>query len=60
MFPQLIRAKYHQNTLSLSNSRFLHKSTHVNFADTVDLFKIPDEDEPFWKGHAEASLQNTF
>ena len=22
---------------------------HVNFADTVDLSKIPDEDEPFWK-----------
>ena len=50
MFQDLIRAKYHQITLS----------QYVNFADTVDLFKILDVDEPFWKGHMDAGLQNKF
>ena len=37
-----------------------HKSSHVNFPDSVDLFKIPDVDELFWKEHIEAGLQNNF
>ena len=37
-----------------------HKSSHVDFADTVDLFKIPDEEEPFCKALIEAGLQNRF
>ena len=42
--------------LHLIQYRFLY----VNFPDTVDLFKIPDVDVPFWKGHVEAGLQNNF
>ena len=37
-----------------------HESSHVNFPDSVDLFKIPDVDELFWKEHIEAGLQNNF
>ena len=37
-----------------------HKSWHVNFADTVDLFKIPDVDELFWKAHMDAGLKKKF
>ena len=33
---------------SLNNSRFSpHKSSHVNFPDTVGLFKTQDVDKPF-------------
>ena len=35
-----------------------HKSSHANFPYSVDSFKIPDVDEPFWKGHIEAGLKN--
>ena len=31
-----------------------------NTADTGDLFKIPDVEQPFWKGYIEAGLQNNF
>ena len=30
------------------------------FPEAVDLFKIPDVDEPFWKGLIEAGIQNNF
>ena len=38
------------------------KSSHGTFLDslTVDLFKIPDVDEPFRKGHMDAGLQSKF
>ena len=32
----------------------------AKYPDSVDLFKIPDVNEPFWKGHIEAGLQNNF
>ena len=60
MFSDLIWAKYHQVILSQKLSLSPYKSSHVIFADTVDLFKIPDVDELFWKGHTEAGLQNNF
>ena len=62
MFPHLIRAKYHQ--ITLTHSITLAFSTSIirciNFPDSVELFKIPDVDDPFWKGHIEAGHQNNF
>ena len=63
MFPHLIRAKYHQ--ITLTHSITLAFSTSIirciNFPDSVELFKtVPDVDEPFWKGHIEAGHQNNF
>ena len=51
-----------QSSLQKTETRYfvLCKSSHVNFPYSVDLFKIPDIDEPFWKGHIEAGLQNNF
>ena len=63
MFPHLIRAKYHQITLTHSITLAFSSSIIrcINFPDSVELFKtVPDVDEPFWKGHIEAGHQNNF
>ena len=55
-YSQCFHTSYGRNIiklLSLNNSRFFHINhhTYANIPDKVDLFKIPDVDEPFWTEH---------